>query len=192
MADGLCQSATAKMPARTGKRKRTVLPSPQNLDGSGAYAADTPDARDDGSDEPKTDKDARMPVDGLHPQEVGDLSLDRGTANIATPLTWTTRLTDGTATGGGGSGRPRHRPSATLQRCRRPHTERTPGALGRKAAERWLPAAAAWIRDPRTPFHTLESLLPVRQGPHVVRNGSAQPPLPRAAHPDPTQLPSRY
>ena len=33
------------MPARTGKRKRTVLPSPQNLDGSGAYAADTPDTR---------------------------------------------------------------------------------------------------------------------------------------------------
>ena len=35
------------MPARTGKRKRTVLPSPHDLDGSGAYSADTPDARDD-------------------------------------------------------------------------------------------------------------------------------------------------
>ena len=62
MADGLCQSATVQMPARTGKRKRAVLPSPQNLDGSGAYAADTPDARDDGPGEPKTEpKGARSP-----------------------------------------------------------------------------------------------------------------------------------
>ena len=141
------------MPARTGKRKRTALPSPHDLDGSGAYSADTPDARDDAESNiepkgargsgtaPKDDalakvgeaihmlavaqaaqtakdnklgcaleaivaderkkraadekgEDARarrygappppprawdtevMPVDGLHPQEVGDLSLE--------------------------------------------------------------------------------------------------------------------
>ena len=43
------------MPTKTGKLKRAMLQSPQNLDGSGAYAAGAPGARGNGPAKPKAE-----------------------------------------------------------------------------------------------------------------------------------------